>query len=320
MRNLELKTFVLLVLMALPAAVSAQGAGQAGQTGPTGQTVTVASPALAHLETQIALDREARPELYATVEAIRLQAPELDARARGPLAVMGPAFSSLGSQATLAVVDALLRDPGFDSPQPPSVRRASRIGMLNALRDWRDPAARPALEAIIDSSEKDLSVLRAASESLAVLLDDAAVDFLIARSSGTDARSLAIASGLGMCRRVEVASFLAGRVATTSGEARAVYLEALGDVANSWAWKTDVVAASGESVETRIAARDALLSLYLSTDGKVSHEATKNILLADAPGTVELLQELRLSASVAERERIDWLLERVRNNPLHRRR
>jgi hypothetical protein len=276
---------------------------------------------LARLDQQISLDREARPELYAAVEALRRQAPRMDRLKRGRLAVMGPGFQSLGPDATFALADALLDDRGFDTQQPPSVRRAWRVGMLNALRHWRDPVVRPALEALLTRPEKDLAVIRATAEALAMLMSDDAAQFLIGEVSGDDPRSLAVASALGLCRRSTVAHFLAGKLySAASDEARDVYIEALGDVANAWAWDTAPVAASGEAEAVRGTARDALLDFYMSHDGKPANEAMKGILLANLPDTEGILRTMRVIVNTdAERRKIDFLSERVRNNPLNRR-
>ncbi len=282
-------------------------------------TTNASAQSLEHVEQQIELDREARPEIYAAVETVRLQAVWFDQHKRGRLAVMGPAFSALGPDATLAVVDALLEDAPLQAP--PTARQAWRVGMLNALRDWRDPVARPALEVMLSNGEKDPVIARATAEALAMLLDDEAADFLMRQIQGEDPVSLAIAGGLSMCRRARVAQFLSTQLATaTSAEAHAAYLEAVGDVANSWAWETDVVAASGESVETRTIARDALLRVYMQTDGRTAKEAVKGILLADAPQTVEVVTAMRDAAGGAELAKLEWLLKRVESNPLHRRR
>jgi hypothetical protein len=169
--------------------------------------------------------------------------------------------------------------------------------------------------------ENDLVVVRATAEALAMLMDDGAADFLFGEIQGEDNRSLTIASALSMCRRAHVAQFLAGRLDNANGgQARAIYLEAVSDVANSWAWETDAVAASGESDDTRRIARDALLDFYMEHDGVFAKEAMKGILLANVDDTEVILGKMRIDATAAERKKIDFLSERVRNNPLNRRR
>lgn len=270
------------------------------------------------LTKQIEGARKAHAAEFAAVKQLREEMPELDARKRGRIAPVGTTLDLLGPNAVWALMDDLIQDKPFAN-QRPSVRQGWRIGVLHALGRLRNPVARPVLERVV-SQESDTWVLRTAAEALGKLQDQEAAEFLIKASAGEGARAEAVLEGMAHCRRLVVTEYLVSRIeqAKADSEKRAL-VESLRDHANAWAWKTDVVAASGEGEQVRNLSAAALIRTY-AKEPQLEKELRKAILIVDSAESVALVQaEISKASAPAAKASLEDLLKALASNPLHKR-
>lgn len=279
-----------LTLLSFSAQVSAQGLGE--------------------LDNSLTAEASNLTEAYAFVSHVREQVPSLQARARGPIAVVGPMLEAYGPQALDPMLRELIDDRSFGFAK---ARRAWRVGLLHAVGRMHRERSRPVLEHVL-ATDSDLEVVRAAANALGKMLDLEAARHLIKTSSEDTDRARAVLAGMGTCRRSVVALHLAERLSRTDDpRIQLTAILSLRDVANSWAWKTSRVAASGEHKATSAAARDALVEAFFAIPGQES-EITKALLIVNDPKTAALVQKRSAEAS----SRAQRLLHKLQANPLDR--
>ena len=309
MKRFGYATLLALGMFALPSSAFSQQA--------SGPTVVNPTQVLDSLRSQIVAARPGLAAEFAAVNQLREEMPELDARKRGRLAVVGTTLDLLGPNALFPMLEELLEDKPFAN-QSPSVRQGWRVGLLFAVGRLRDDRARPVLEKVV-REENDTWVLKAAAEALGKLQDERSASVLIAESQGSSARSEAILEGMAHCRRLVVTQYLVSRLAQATKESeRHALIESLRDHGNAWAWKTDVVANSGEGEEVRNLSAEALFNVYMSHPSD-RVQVQKALLIIDAPKTLEILKSVETSATKADREALSALKTSLSNNPLHRR-
>ena len=277
--------------------------------------VAFAATGLDAVEAAIKADKKANQDMYNLVGELRAEALQMDATKRGRYAVMGPTLESLGPNAHLALVEDLLADPPFPGASA-TVRRGWRVGVLHALGRARNADFEPVFVQVM-RTETDAEVVKAASSALGKMLSDSAATTLIQLASTDNKNAAAVIAGMGTCRRASVATFLAGRLDSSSPNDQLPVVLALRDVGNAWAWKTTVVAASGEGEATRNTAAAALIEAIARLPS-LEQELTKAILIVDAPNTNALLRAQLKSATPPAQTALQRVLKRTADNPLTR--
>lgn len=267
------------------------------------------------LKAAITADQAANADVYKAMDELRNQAQLMDAKKRGPIAVVGPMLEAIGPEVRLALADDMLKDQPFGGDSA-TVRRGWRVGILHALGRSRDTQFRD-LYVHVMRTESDSDVVRAASSAMGKLLDDEAANSLIALASADSNNAPAILAGMGTCRRASVAKYLASRLntATSDTEVLAITL-ALRDVANSWAWKTKLVSASGEGEATKSAAAAALVQALAKSPAHES-ELIKALLIVNANVTTSQIQRAMKSATADGHARLKRAQSRLTKNPLN---
>lgn len=244
---------------------------------------------------EIAQARAASPAAFSAVAALRARVGELDARKRGRLAPLTPRLAALGPAGTWALVEALAFDGALDPALPRSAQVAWQGGLLEALGRLRDARVQPLLEAAVADASLAPEVTRSATEALGLLGTDAAVAVLLAQASTPGAHRDAMLPGLGHCRRLAVADFLARALAaaSTDGE-RLALVRALAHLGNAWALATPAGApVKAEAPRLQGVAAQALVKLFAKSQGRVREEAADALLVVDAPETPMLLAQVR---------------------------
>ncbi len=248
------------------------------------------------------------------------QAPDLavqrDQQKRGRAATITLSLKALGPDALYPMLEMLAVDAPPRGKMSDSAWTTLRVGLLEAVGALRDTHSRPVLEAILNKGG-DFEVVRAATEALGQLGDDAATKFLVQLAKKPGDKRLAILAGLGECRRVDAAKELARTVHTaTPIEARAV-VASLKDVGNSWAWETPAVKQSGEGDQVRAIAARALMEAFVKYRGELRTKAETGILVVNHSSTPQLIQAARQGADARTVTALDKLALRFANNPLH---
>ncbi len=270
---------------------------------------------LKQLNKTIAADKAANADVYQAMDELRNQAQLMDAQKRGPIAVIGPMLEAVGPEIRLALAEDLLKDQPF-SGDSATVRRGWRVGILHALGRSRDVQFRD-LYTHVMRTESDSDVVRAASSAMGKLLDDEAASTLISLASADTPNAPAILAGMGTCRRAVVANYLAGRL--TAAKTKEDVLRAtlaLRDVANSWAWQTKLVSASGEGDASRDAAAKALVN-KLGASAIYEKELVKALLIVNSPKASSFVQQAMKGASKDGQERLKRAQARLGKNPLN---
>lgn len=269
------------------------GAAFAGGAVVPGAALPKAFAALATKE--IAQARAASPAAFSALAALRARVGELDARKRGRLAPLTPRLAALGPAGTWALVEALAFDGALDPSLPRSAHVAWQGGLLEALGRLRDGRVQPLLEAAVAAPGLEPEVVRSATEALGLLGTDSAVAALLARASVAGPHRDAMLPGLGHCRRLAMADFLARALAASVDDVeRLALVKALAHLGNAWALATPAGApVRAEAPRIQGTAAQALVRLFAKSQGRVREEAADALLVVDAPETPMLLAQVR---------------------------
>jgi RNase P/RNase MRP subunit POP5 len=278
----------------------------------------IPASARASLLTEIESAKTAHPAAFTAVSELRKRLPELDAQKRGRLASITPLLKSIGHEGLFP----MLAELAFDAPSRGDLTdtawKAWRISLLEAVGMLRDARSAPVLSAILDSPETDFAVMKAAAEALGRVGTDKAASKLVAMAKAAGPKQKAVLAGMGECRRTKAAQALASAIGAQPDEATAkLILRSLGNVGSAWAWKTPVIAASGEEAAVRKAAVEALIVAFVAYEGDVRQMASDAILVVDEASTPALIEVAKKGASPRLVADLDALAARFANSPLH---
>lgn len=277
------------------------------------------APERARLAAEIAKAKAAHPDAFLAVAKARAALPELDANKRGRMAQITPMLKALGPGALHAMLEQLAVEGGGRGDLTGSAWLAWRVSLIEATGMLRDGRAAPVLAAILDSAETDFELVRAAAAALGRLGTDAAAAKLTAMAGARGPKQLAVLAGMGECRRLSAAKALAAAIGARPDPGAALHVvRSLGDVGSAWAWRTPIIAQSGEEVATRAEAARALVSAFAAYDGEVRRKAATAILVVDDPSTPALIQAARRGAAPDLAAALDALAQRFANSPLRK--
>ncbi|MDI3283032.1 hypothetical protein [Polyangium sp. 15x6] len=267
----------------------------------------------------IGVARKENPTAFDTLARLREDMPALDAQKRGRYVPVAAILKGLGKDALLPMLNELAVDAKPRGDMPDDAWHAWRVGLVEAVGALRDGRAAPVLFAIIDTTEMDTDLVRAAASALGKLGTDAAARKLVGMAKKEGPKQKGVLAGMGDCRRLVVAEALASTLrAHPDAETAILVARSLGDVGSAWAWKTPIIAASGEEDAVRAAASQALVDSYLRYEGEARTAITKAVLMVDHPSTPALVEAAKRSARPGDQAALDALLERFKNSPLHR--
>lgn len=256
------------------------------------------------------------PAAFRSVWQLRQDANRFDAAKRGPIAPMARALKPLGSQGVLPLIELLAFDSLSGPELTPGATLSLQIGALEALGEQRDPRAAPVLLALVKSPTLPVALARSAAEAYGFLQTDEAAAELVAAAGDGSEKGRALRAGLGSCRRVAVARFLAAQLAQERDEVEAVALiRALADLGNAWSWKTPGAVTKAEEAPIRELAAQALLSAFVQRTGHARQAANNALMVVDAPVTPRLIARARGEASAETVAALDALTARFQNNP-----
>ncbi|MDD5306994.1 MAG: HEAT repeat domain-containing protein [Deltaproteobacteria bacterium] len=298
--------------------------GFAGREALAGPGVVIDSSRLpeqarASLKRCIAKVRASHPEAFDRVAAAPAMAASFDRTKRGPLASITLPLKALGREALFPMLNMVAVEGPNRGELSDTAWLALRVSLLEAIGILRDRRAEPVLEAILDGGPPEYEIDRAAAQALARIGSDEAAGKLIAMARAPGPKRLAALTGIGDCRRAAVAEALANLLARhPAPEVAGVIARSLGDVGNSWAWRTAVVAASGEEEATRATAARALVSAFAVYDGQARRLIGKAVLVVDHPSTPALIEAARAGAPADAAAELDRLAERFARNPIRR--
>ncbi len=308
--------YKLFVVAGLVALVSGHGSVQAVPASPAKPAVVAIDRGA--LLRELAVARTRTPATFSAMAAFRAQVPGLDARKRGPLAVLAAALERLAGKPDgwSALVETLTLD--LDAATlAPSARTALRASIAETLGRTRDPRGLPILADLL-ATDPDPMVVRAAAFGLGRLQDDAAVAVLVPWVTAKSDRQVSVVVGAGSCRRSAMASALATVLAGSSDPAltRAT-IDALGKLGAKWAWETGDVHDRKEESSSRDTAARALLSAFVQhvVDPELRLAAANAILAVDAVGTPGWIAAAKATASPSAVAELDALAARLAANP-----
>jgi hypothetical protein len=270
------------------------------------------------LVAKISKARVAEPAAFTVIARTPELAVEMDKNKRGRFAPVGRHLRRLGKPALLPMLEMLAVQGPRQGNLTDSAWLALRVGLIEAVGAQREAIAQPVLRAILDG-ETDYWVVRAAAEAIGRYGDDAAAKTLIGLAANAGPKQLAVLSAIGDCRRRVVAEALADMVRKSLDAKQAkLVIDALGDVGNSWAWKTPSVSKYGEETSVRGTAAKALVAAFVKHQGSLRGQAQKAILLVDDASTPSLIAQARSGAPPATQAALDQLAQKFANNPLRR--
>lgn len=273
----------------------------------------------AALVTAVASAKTEKPAAFDSLAQLRADMPALDAQKRGRLVPVSAILKGFGRDALFPMLAELALDGQKRSEWNDSTWTAWRVGLLEAVGMLRDGRAAPVLTAVLDSSEESFDIVRAAASALGKLGTDAAAAKLVALSKTSGAKQKAVLAGMGDCRRTIVAETLAAALSKEkNADTAAILARSLGDVGSAWAWKTPIVAASGEEQAVRSAAAKALVGAYLHHEGETRTAMGKAILLVDHPSTPALIEDAKRGANDEGKRALDALGNKFSKNPIRR--
>ena len=274
--NTQMMTIIAGLLLSCPCVAVASG-------GVLGNSVDALSDAtIVELEAEIEEAEAAFPDHFAAVDTIIQDAQEIDARKRGRLAPFSAMFKRLGSEAHLAMINALL----FDGPQQGELKDVAwfglRTGLIEAAGKSRDARLVPALVAYLNGDETEHYAVRAAAEALGRIGTDEAATALIRAAESRPLKKGSILSGMGTCRRLPVATYLAAELSKAkSEESKEILVKALSTVGNEYAWKTTAMQRySEEEAPVRQMAARVLFDQYVvEGEGMIRDKALRALVV-----------------------------------------
>lgn len=270
------------------------------------------------LSADIQAAKSAHPSAFTALSEVRKQLPAIDANKRGRLAAVTPMLRSIGAEGLYPMLAEIAVDAQAKGDLSDSAWKAWRIGLLEAVGSLRDPRSEPVLAAVLNGPENDFAIVKAAASAFGKIGSDRVAARLIAMSKVEGPKQKAIWAGMGDCRRTKIASALAAALASKPEENTAkLLIKSLGDVGSAWAWKTPVIAVSGEEVAVRKTAAKALIDAFVSYDSDLRTHIGNAILVVDDPSTTTLIESAKQGASPSLLSALDRLSVRVANSPLH---
>ncbi|TKD00630.1 HEAT repeat domain-containing protein [Polyangium fumosum] len=263
--------------------------------------------------------RRENPAAFDTLARLREDMPTLDAQKRGRYVPVAAILKGLGKDALLPMLNELAIEAKPRGDMSDDAWHAWRVGLVEAVGSLRDGRAAPVLFAIIDTTEMHTDLVRAAASALGKLGTDAAAQKLVALAKKEGPKQKGVLAGMGDCRRLVVAEALASTLlAHPDAETAILVARSLGDVGSAWAWKTPIIAASGEEAVVRATAARALVASYLRYEGDARVAITKAVLMVDHASTPDLAEAAKRGARPGDQAALDALVERFRNSPLRR--
>lgn len=275
--------------------------------------------ARAQLGADIAAAKASHPEIFATLQRIRAELPDLDANKRGRLAPLTPALKAMGVQAVPALLNEIAVDAAPRGELTDDAWLAWRLGLVEATGMLRDVRAEPVLAALVDGPNGEFLLMKAAAEALGRMGTDTAAAKLIGLARTEGPKQLAVLAGMGECRRARVAGALAQTLSARPEPKVAFHVvKSLQNVGSDWAWQTPVISKSGEEAQVRGAAAKALVAAFVAYDGEVREAALKALLVVNHDGTPALIAQAKTDASPSLKAELERLAQRFDNGPLRR--
>ncbi|MBK9258839.1 MAG: HEAT repeat domain-containing protein [Polyangiaceae bacterium] len=274
----------------------------------------------ANARTALALDIEAAkrqsPKAFQALSVVRNDLPRLDANKRGRFAPIPAILKSMGKDALLPMLEELAFRGQPKGELTDSAWIAWRAGVIEAVGMLRDARAESVLVTILDGSETEFHVVRAAAAALGRIGTDTAAQKLVTMSKLEGAKRKAVLAGMGECRRKAVAVALADvAIATPDAATAKIIAHSLGDVGSAWAWKTSIIASSGEEAPVRAIAAKALVAVFVAHDGDARKTASNALMVVDDPSTPALIDAAKKGASRDLAAALDALAARFARNP-----
>lgn len=304
MKKLLRTALVTATLLAAPAAA---------QAAPSLAPVKLEAPEQAKLAKAVEAARKASPKAFEALSSIEQSLTALDQKKRGRKLAVAPLLKPLGEAALLPMLERLAIS-GPDAQLAPALRATYRAGVVEAVGALRDERARAVLISLLDSDDEEL--LKATVGALSRLGDDVSVGKVLgALSSAKGARRAAVVAALGECRRAACAKALGAELdgASEPDDIRSI-ARALGRQGSSWAWKTPVIAASGDEASVRGEAARALVAAFARASGPARDDVQTALMVVDAPSTPQLIADARKSAPASTQAALDELAARLSNN------
>jgi HEAT repeat protein len=271
------------------------------------------------LEQSIIAARISSPAAFESLARLRQELPTLDADKRGRAVPVAAILKGMGKDALLPMLNEIAFDSQRRNGFTDSAWSAWRVGLVEAVGFLRDGRSAPVLTAILDGSDTDFDLIRAAAGALGKLGTDAVAQKLVTMARQKNPKQLAVLSGMGHCRRIAVANELvAALLAQPDAQTAKVVARSLGDIGSAWAWKTPIVQASGEEIAVRSAAAKALVVSYVRYDDDARSSIGKALLMVDYSGTLALIEAQKKSELPERRVLLDELAVRFQKSPLHR--
>lgn len=278
------------------------------------------------LVTQDALDPATQETLRAGIDAARLESPaafqrlaelrtrlpELDAAKRGRLPILLPALQAMGADALLPMLAEIAFDGAPRGDLADSAWLGWRASLLEAVGKLRDPRAAGVLRAVVAKGPAQRIITSAAAGALGKLLTDDAAAWLVEALAAADGeRRLGILRGLGSCRRAVAVDAMAAALRARPGPEEAQLIaKSLGDAGSSWAWRTPVVAATGEEDAVRRLAAEALAEMWPAYDGQAQKKIGHGLLMVEHPETPALLRAAVAQADAGTKAAAEVLIDR----------
>jgi HEAT repeat protein len=290
---------------------------------PRGAVISASQLPAAHrsrLRRQVEQARRSHAASFEAIAKMRARLPTLARRQRGRVVSLVLPLRAMGGAALMPMLAELALDSKGRGALSNRAWRGWRMSLLEAVGSLRDPRAKPVLEAVVRSEQRDAAVIRAGARALARLGTKSAATTLIRLARGRDAkRRLAVLAALGECRRPRVARELAAILRAAGDETtRRLTIASLGQVGNLWAWRAEKRAGRGGGDTTRRFALEALIAAYPVLGTTSREAAAKAVLLISHPSTSARIAAARADADAKGAAALDQLARRVARDGLLR--
>lgn len=278
------------------------------------QSRYLAKNELATLKAEIAKAKRQNPTVFKKVAEAPKMAVEVDERKRGRVASITLPLNALGKDALYPMLEMLAIDAQPRGKMSDSAWTTLRSGLIEAVGLIRDKRARPVLETIL-RRESEFEMVRAATEALGRIGDDASAKKLAKLALTPNSKQPAVISGIGECRRIVAAEALAKLIGSGDEAQELLVIKSLGTVGNAWAWDTPDISKSGEGAKVRAIAAAALMKAFVSNTGYARDKAARALLVVNDPSTPKLIAHAKAGARGELAQALDELAFKIQHNP-----
>ena len=275
------------------------------------------------LQSWISEARKTDPEPFRVLSQLEREMPEADAQKRGRFVPVTRSFRSYGARSLPAIVERLVFQGGAIRSWTSSAETAFLAGIVQVLGEFVDTRTEPVLHALLDApTVTEFHLVYTTAGALGWHGTAAAERHLLEAASQVSERQFGVLAGLGRLHTVSAIETVAMALDSETVPSRRKWLvRSIRDAGNRGYWRQARKRNQGaDENSVRLAAMQALVKAFVSSQHDVQLAAANGIMVVDHPETDAELSAAASTSDIEVVRKIERLQKRFANPPLMRRR